>query len=356
VRVQSVLKDKLAQRLIIGGILAILLAFSLRLYVRWFQGLSGDLSKAEAREWTIGLLLPTVVIGGIYFLNSQANRRSEEQKRKIEQAIQEHRQQLDLVSRQHQHLFVQTQQERREQLDRATAERKDEREHIEREGQYAREQAEFKFYLDRMSALIVDANIGTMSIEDDVFRLAQALTAHILRAVGKERRNQVIFFLRSLNLTAIDTDEHPAANSILSAIQLDEAELIELRAPSTNFKKADLRRANLRGAMLRGANFDEAYLDGANLLGAYLENTHLYGANFYAAHLEGVYFNGANLAGANLQKAYLVGANLVGANLVGANLAGANLSRANLIGANIEGANFEQVTFGNTTMQDGSIQ
>jgi uncharacterized protein YjbI with pentapeptide repeats len=98
---------------------------------------------------------------------------------------------------------------------------------------------------------------------------------------------------------------------------------IDSRATNSVLTACDLQEANLAGASLNHASLNRA---------------NLYRANLSKSSLKFAEFRRANLAEANLELADLRGANLVQANLAQANLQGANLRLANLGGANFAGA------------------
>lgn len=153
-------------------------------------------------------------------------------------------------------------------------------------------------------------------------------------------------------------EKHPAvrpklSNSILTAIDLNGANLSGADLSGANLDAADLSNANLVMTDLSGANFNNANLSGADLSAANLSRatfnrTILNRAIFTAADLSGidlsgVYLGEANLnstdlSGANLSGAYLSEADLSEADLTGADLTGADLSNADLTGADLTGA------------------
>jgi uncharacterized protein YjbI with pentapeptide repeats len=95
-----------------------------------------------------------------------------------------------------------------------------------------------------------------------------------------------------------------------------------------------------RSKTLAGLN-----LSGVSLLQGMLSAANLEGANLVEAELIGANLTNANLKRANLTSADFTGANLTGADFTGANLTGADFTGANLTGADFTGANLNSVQF-----------
>ena len=96
--------------------------------------------------------------------------------------------------------------------------------------------------------------------------------------------------------------------------------------------KSILSDVDLSNANLYGANLSNANLSGANLSNANLYGANLSGANLSGANLSNAILSGVDLSDVDLSDAILSGVNLSNANLSNANLYGANLSNANLNG------------------------
>lgn len=79
-----------------------------------------------------------------------------------------------------------------------------------------------------------------------------------------------------------------------------------------------------------------------------------YGVDWHGCDKSGADLSSVDLVNSNLVGINLSGANMINALLYGANLDGANLTGANLTGAGMEGANVPNITWSNTTCQDGS--
>ncbi len=229
---------------------------------------------------------------------------------------------------------VQAEKERIDEQVQAERERADEQAKAEKEKttNILNEEA-LQAYIDRMSELLLDKNLKSLSANDSLreaaLDVARARTLSVLRRLDMdgERKGSIIRFL-------IDAE-------FINELQLD---LSYAKLSGTDLNGANLSRANFYGANFYGANLNGAKLSGANLSGANFYGAKLSGANFYGADLSGAKLSGAKLSGANfygadLSRAYLSGANLNGANFYGANLSSANLSSANLCFANLSGAN-----------------
>ncbi|WP_051188718.1 pentapeptide repeat-containing protein [[Leptolyngbya] sp. PCC 7376] len=273
--------------------------------------------REEIREWTIGLLFPIVVGVGGYWLNQQSEERANAEQEQAQREAKKERESREKLAKQ----------EREEQ----------------------REQADLKYYFDRISTLVVENKLAQTEQESETYHIARALTANILRELSTERMNQVMFFLRSLKLTGYvehtDSEEdiqlEATTLSVLKGIELNDAELENLNAARGNFEGANLQGANLQGANLTRANLTRAKLDKANLERANLWYTKLCDSYLREANLIGVTFWKTNLNRARLGQANLTGANLTNSNLERAILIGANLERANLTETNLKGASFE---------------
>ena len=188
-------------------------------------------------------------------------------------------------------------------------------------------------YIDRMSELLLDKNLKTLSPKDPLreaaLDVARARTLSVLRRldIDGERKGSIIRFL-------IDAE-------FINELQLDlsYAKLIGADLSGANLSGANFYGANFHGVKLNGAKLSGAKLSGANFYGAKLSGANFYGADLSGAKLSGAKLSGANFYGADLSRAYLSGANLNGANFYSANLSSANLSSANLCFANLSGAN-----------------
>ncbi|MBV5260405.1 pentapeptide repeat-containing protein, partial [Synechococcus moorigangaii CMS01] len=210
--------------------------------------------------------------------------------------------------------------------------------------------------------LVVDHGLTKENIEEswEACQIARALTMNILRALDeKEKRNQVIFFLRSLDLLGVPQKLNDAQSetairnfSVLSHIDLSYSDLQGLKAIEVDFHHANLFRADLSDATLFGANLglgDLRYTDfsRANLIHTrFLVRTHLTYANFSESDLRGSNFSGA----------YLEGTHFMGANLTGANLSDANLSGSSFIKAKLRGAVLRKIFIGERSIDGEKLR
>ena len=189
-------------------------------------------------------------------------------------------------------------------------------------------------YLDRMTTLLLDRNLGDRTTSEGVCEIARARTLTILRRLDKGRVRYVIAFL-------LDTGLIRDSGPILS---LQDADL----------RKALLNDAQLPAVCLSGASLSEANLSSADLTNGWFEGSLLNKARLSSAKLQNATFIDANLAKADLRHADLRGANLQNANLEGTDLFHANLRNASLHGANLKDANLDEailkdITYDETT-------
>lgn len=108
-------------------------------------------------------------------------------------------------------------------------------------------------YLDHLSELLLEKNLGTSPPGSSVCELARARTLTTLSQVGGTRKSLVLQFLH-------------------------ESHLIEGDSPVVDLRGADLSTADLQGTDLREACLSGTNLTGANLLGANLSGARLTGA------------------------------------------------------------------------------
>jgi uncharacterized protein YjbI with pentapeptide repeats len=190
-------------------------------------------------------------------------------------------------------------------------------------------------YLDKMSELLLHANLRTSKRGDDVRNIAHTRTLTVLPQLDSTRKRSVILFLARSELITRDKWIIDMSFADLSGVDLSQAMMIDATA-------------------LDGTN-----LQGANLSGAELSNVELQGANLYRVNLSGTELWKANMGEANLNRANLSGANLREANLGKADLTGANLMRTFLAEANLKGAkvSYQQLkqakSLKGATMPDG---
>jgi uncharacterized protein YjbI with pentapeptide repeats len=241
------------------------------------------------------------------------------------------------------------------------------------------QEAALQAYLDEMTTLLLDGKLRDAKQGDEVWILAQARTLTALRQLDVTRRNVLLRFLRTAELTAdpfLFLVEDQSSVSDLDAGQLShalreqfedhgvvlapeaavtveqdriswkiddgssvffirsESGTLDVYADSVKILNwADLRQADLSGTDLSKADLSGANLYRADLSGANLYRADLRQANLSDAHLSGAYLPEADLCQANLLDADLRQANLLDADLREADLTWADLSEANLIGA-----------------------
>lgn len=149
--------------------------------------------------------------------------------------------------------------------------------------------------------------------------------------------------LAGSRLHAVDLTGAALTGADLTGAVLSNATIADARLTNTVFGAAVMRQATLRGSTGRNINFADAKLDGADLSNvdapaSYFRRANLDGANLSSANFEGGSFQGASLREAVLTGAILHEAILSDADLTGCNLANASLTGAELGGVTLDGA------------------
>jgi hypothetical protein len=139
------------------------------------------------------------------------------------------------------------------------------------------------------------------------------------------------------------------------AVNLAEANLINVNLRGSDLSGANLRRANLKGADLTdadlsGANLTRADLTGADLSGAILMEADLSRGKLGGANLRRTDFHYAHLPVADLSRTDLSVAVLLSADLSGANLRNSDLTKA-CLGSTVFGGNDLSTVKGLETVQ-----
>jgi uncharacterized protein YjbI with pentapeptide repeats len=244
---------------------------------------AGAAPAGSSWAWMDRLLLPLVLVGGVYFLyvsGRETGRRLFEERALLEIEIS--------ADRQHEEAL--------------------------------------QIYFDRMSELLLKEKLSRFS-PDEVRSVARIRTLAVLRGLDGRRRGSLLLFLRDSRL--IDRE---------AVIDLSGAELAGAILPFANLKRLNISEADLSRANLGGANLAKSYLSCTNLSGANLNSVNLSGADLFEANLSGADLTRANLSKANLNGADLRGCCLNGADLSEADLSGANLNVGGLVDANLRGA------------------
>lgn len=234
-------------------------------------------------------------------------------------------------------------------------------EEAEREKQIAENnlcEEALQVYLDRLSELLLDKKLTTITGNDPVQEVAlnviRARTLSILRRLGpdRERKGNVVRFLidselvNKLNLSGADL-----RNADLAGTNLENADL-----KGADLENVDLRKADLRGARLENANLTNANLEGALLENVDLKEANLTGTNLQGARLSNTILRNAQLQDADLSRARLGNVNLRNAHLENANLTDARLENASLMSANLIGAILERTNFLNANLGDAKLK
>jgi uncharacterized protein YjbI with pentapeptide repeats len=244
---------------------------------------AGTAPAGSSWAWMDRLILPLVLVGGVYFLyvsGRETGRRLFEERALLEMEIS--------ADRQH--------------------------------------EGALQAYFDRMSELLLKEKLSRFS-PDEVRSVARIRTLAVLRGLDSRRRGSLLLFLRDSRL--IDRE---------AVIDLSGADLAGVILPFANLKRLNISEADLSRANLGGANLSKSYLSCTNLSGANLNSANLSGADLFEANLSGADLTHASLSKVNLNGADLRGCCLNGADLSEADLSGVNLNVGDLVGANLRGA------------------
>lgn len=281
---ESISKKKPSRGSRSGIYLLLLIPVLAGLAVWWAPDVESDaITAGSSWAWMEGLLLPLVLVGGVYFLyvsGRETGRRLFEERALLEIEIS--------ADRQHEEAL--------------------------------------QIYFDRISELLLKEKLSRFS-PDEVRSVARIRTLAVLRGMDARRRGSLLLFLRDSRL--VDRE---------AVIDLSGAELAGAVLPFANLNRLNLSEADLSRAHLGGANLAKSYLSCTNLSGANLNSVNLDGADLFEANLSGADLTHANLSKANLNGADLRGCCLNGADLSEADLSGVNLNVGDLVGANLRGA------------------
>jgi uncharacterized protein YjbI with pentapeptide repeats len=211
-------------------------------------------------------------------------------------------------------------------------------------------------YLDQMSNLMIDQELGKdqeNNRQEEVRKVAQARTIAILLELDKEHKRRPLKLVYELGL--LNTPD-PVLE--LRNVGLDGANLSELTLRNACLEGADLRCADLPGADLEGSNLNLADLRGADLRGADLSGADLTDANLlpydeknpttwnkHNLEKRSTLNNGASFyrkrLGLKVRKEVKVRKGLKVTDLSGATLREAQFSNAWLHGVNLSGADLK---------------
>jgi hypothetical protein len=233
-------------------------------------------------------------------------------------------------------------------------------------------------YLDQMSNLMIDRQLGKDRInnrQEEVRKVAQARTIAVLLELDEDHKRRPLKLVYELGLL-----NKPNPVLELKNAGLDGANLSELTLRDACLNGADLRRANLHGADLEGSNLNMADLRGADLSGVDLTDANFLpydennptrwnkhnlekrktlnnGASLSRKILGFIVRNDlkalkelkvTNLSGATLKEAQFCNAWLYGVNLEGADLEGAK-------GISIEQLDQQAYSLKGATMPNGQM-
>jgi len=226
------------------------------------------------------------------------------------------------------------------------AERQDERAYANQRVQHECEMAldrqrenALQIYLDRMSDLLLTANLRESTDCAEVRAVARSRTLIALQTLNNQRKYVVLRFLCESGLVDVDNPIINMRGSDFRGVDLQRVDLSESDLHEANLKDATLNRADLFRSNLHGVD-----LSGADLNGAAMFKTNLVGANLHSATLSLSELNEADLTGADLRAAKLKEARLQQAILIGVDLREADLTKADLRGADLSGARLDNAT------------
>lgn len=117
-------------------------------------------------------------------------------------------------------------------------------------------------YLDLMTNLLMEHNLGDEKADNETTALARAQTLTTLRKMDQQGKRTIVLFLSDAGL--IKSGE--------PVISLVDADLSDADLSNTDLSDADLRRTNLSNADLSGAVLNDANFFEANLSNAVLDN------------------------------------------------------------------------------------
>jgi Pentapeptide repeats (8 copies) len=277
--------DRWLALLVIGAGLAVLIIGICGYVFRWeWTGFHGP-EQRMFWDWLELLILPAVVVLGVYLFTRAVNLRAQDIARK----------QRDV--------------DREIAAQRMTLDRKIAQERAETDRQIAdqhRQDNTLHLYLDQIGQLLLDNDrplrqskflVSGDTEGNDVSTLARARTLTVLTRLDGDRKARVVQFLKEADLISKGELVVSLYGADLSGANLSEV---------PNLSKADLSNAILSRANLSGDFLIEADLSNADLSGANLGE-----AILLRADLRGADLNGANVSLEQLAQAYsLKGATL----------------------------------------------
>jgi hypothetical protein len=141
--------------------------------------------------------------------------------------------------------------------------------------------AALQTYLDQMSTLLLDEDLGDAKGNRAVRTLARARTLAALERLNATRKRQVMQFLVDATLVQSASGTEPVMSLVgadLSGVDLTYSAPGDAQ-PYAAVPVLDLSRADLTYADLSGANLNGITMHGTRLVGADLRGAHLNGAN-----------------------------------------------------------------------------
>jgi uncharacterized protein YjbI with pentapeptide repeats len=212
------------------------------------------------------------------------------------------------------------------------------------------QESTLKTYLDDMSDLLLNHNLGNSKSGDEVRQVARVRTLTTLRRLKADRNQVVLKFLQDAHLLSKESENAYHSVVDLSNANLSGDDLRSVNLTYTFLIGSYLYRADLSDADMSGTDMNSARLNGANLTYAGFLLANLTNAMLGCITLDGAKIctdlSDADLCGADLSDADLNGADLTYVNMSCTLLANikdyTNLSGANLSGVNLERSNITQ--------------
>lgn len=155
--------------------------------------------------------------------------------------------------------------------------------------------------------------------------------------------------MTGVNLSGSLLPDADFSGSDLSDSFTQDAALIGLKAPDSQWRRAFLQRVILEGADLSGGNLTEINLLLCRLQGANLAGVDLTSAQILQSDLSGVRLHRADLRGAALRECQLDGAEFIDCDLRGVDFRKSNIHAASYDGSLTEGT----IYYGRSPWGDG---
>ena len=218
-------------------------------------------------------------------------------------------------------------------------------------------------YLDQVMPLFsrIDSKENFIAIK--------VLTTTALKRLNLEKREEILFFLRSLRvLERSESRESIFSQSYLKGIDftgnnLSGADLSDSAIEGRNFTGSNLSNVDFSNIKFDNLDFENINFEGSNFSGTTLINANFKDSNLSKANFSYSYINGANFDNTNLSGVIFNHTQfsfeydlLEDANLKGADLKNLDLQKANLSGADLESSTIFYVSFKQADLHKASFK